>query len=107
MSNIIKSREAANQMLIIDKALGDIITRLQDIDDEMKELRMKLRQTPEAKRLRELVQQKKSLTVERIEAIGQRKLVIRLLRKLGIEIPETKLTKMIHQDESLKSYIAQ
>ncbi|MBP8975080.1 MAG: hypothetical protein KBG83_00025 [Bacteroidetes bacterium] len=107
MSNIIKAStksEASRQMLTIDKALGDLVTEVQDIDDEMKMLRMKLKETKEAKRMKELTRERKKLIINRYEIIGQRKLMVKMLKQFGVSVPETKLTTMI-EDESIRGLL--
>jgi len=107
MTNIVKvstKGEASKQMLYIDKALGDVVTQLQDIDDEMKMLRMKLKETKEAKRMKELARERKKMIVKRYEIIGQRKLMVTILKRFGVSVSENNLTKMI-EGESIKELL--
>lgn len=108
MSDIIKigtKDEAKRQMVLVDKSLGDIITQIQDLDDEAKELKLKLRETKDAQRLKEISRVKKSLTVQKIEGIGARKMVFRLLRKFGVEMPETKITRLAEKNEQVRALV--
>ncbi len=97
--------EARRQMVVVDKQLSDVVTKLYDIDEEAKALREVLRQTKEAKRLKEIAQTKKLLLEQRTEMIGQRKLIMRILAKMKIEMPDTKLTRLLEKNEEISQYV--
>lgn len=108
MSNLVKietKREAVNQIMMVDKYLGDTIMQMQEVEDEAKEIRRRQNESPDGLRLKEIAKLKKILVIERYEAIGQRKLVVRLLKKLGVNVPQTKLTKLIEKDGEVRQMV--
>jgi hypothetical protein len=98
-------KEAINQMMMVDKALGDVISELQDLNDEKKQIWGKLKATKEMARLKEISKRTHVLTVAQHETIGQRKLIIRFLEKLGVKLPQTNLTKLIEKDGEVRAMV--
>ena len=107
MSNLLvrveTKTEARNQMMIIDKSLGDIISELQDMKEERAEIMARFKASKDGQRLKEIGTLIRTRTIAQHETIGMRKLIVRLLERLGVKLPETKLTKLIEKDGEIKA----
>ena len=97
--------EAKNQMMMIDKSLGDIISELQDLREERAEIAARFKASKDGQRFKEIGTLIRTRTIAQHETIGMRKLIIRFLEKLGVKLPETKLTKLIEKDGEVKALV--
>jgi hypothetical protein len=97
--------EARNQMMMIDKSLGDIISQLQDLKEERAEIMARFKASKDGQRLKQIGMLIRTRTIAQHETIGMRKLIVRFLERLGVKLPETKLTKLIEKDGEVKALV--
>jgi ribosomal protein L11 len=98
-------KEALQQMLHVDQSLANTVTRKLEIEDRKRELNMRIRATKEYEELRELAKEDKELTVVMHEKNGARKMIFGLMKKFGMEIPDTKFTKLLDKNENARSLV--
>ncbi len=108
MSDLAKAgtkEEAIRQMSVVDKSLADTITRRLEIEERKKEINAKWHASKEYDELRELSKEDRELTIIQHEKNGARKMIYHLLKKFGVEIPKTKLTRMAERDENVRALV--
>jgi hypothetical protein len=91
--------EARRQMLMVDQSLANTITRRLEIEERKHELNAKLRESKEYQELRMLSKEDKELIIAQHEKNGARKMIFGLLKKFGMDVPNTKLTKLIDRNQ--------
>lgn len=108
MSNIVKAetkQEAVQQLLQIDKSLADTISRRLEIEERKKELNAKWHASKEYEELKELAKEDRELQVIQHEKNGARKMLYALLRKFGVKVPETRLTRLAEKNEGARALV--
>jgi hypothetical protein len=89
------------EMSLVDRTLGKIDTRTADLDERIRQLREAKRAKCEKEdaELKEIRREQLELQTMHSEAVGGRKMVIGLLKKLGAQIDESvsKGGRMLHQ----------
>lgn len=108
MSNIVKAetrQEALQQMSAVDRSLADTIMRRIEIEERRDEINAKWRASKEAQELKALGKEYRQLEIVLHEKNGARKMLYALLKKFGVKMPETKLTRLAEKNEGVRALV--
>lgn len=97
--------EALRQMLEVDRSLANTISRRLEIEERRKELSRELRGTKIYQEMKSLAKEDRELVIEQHEKNGARKMMFALMKRFGMSVPETKLTKLTQRNETARALV--